>query len=411
MKTLSAAISLILLLVILGCDEAPVFPGNGPAVPHNPTPETGAGGQSLSLTLGWECSSPDERSLTYDVYIGRESSPPLEAVGVAQPSYDVDNLVPNRRYYWRVVARDDRGLVQDGPIWYFDTVSSVWEQYASPTGQNLNGVAVSGNTGRAVGDAGTLLAFADGQWSEVATGLADNLNDVAWDGATGYCVGDNGVILKLTSAGWAAESSPTVETLRAVALDGEGSAWAAGGAGTVLRLANGVWSEISVPGASGYALYDVAVNGAGEVLIAANNSTVFYWDGEGWSKETVSPGDIQIISDITSAAYLATGTLPGFWVGNALGDIIYRDVAADSTVTWVSYGTPCSASVNALDFEGGGFGMAAYATGKVSRFDGSGWATAEGIASTDLNGVAYLSAGEGWAVGDGGVIYHYRPVE
>ncbi len=412
MKKITITICLWLILITSGCDDSPVFPGNGPAVPHDPIPATGATGQNLSLILNWECSSPDDRPLTYDVYLGRETPPPLVATGVAQMNYEAENLIPNRRYYWRIVARDDRGLVQDGPIWYFDTVSSGWEQVTSPTVRNLNGVEVSGDTGRAVGDTGTLLTLVNGQWYESNTGLIDNLNAVVWDGATGYCVGDNGAILRLTSDGWSAETSPTAENLRAVTFDNTGGAWAVGGNGKVLRLANGVWSEIQVPGTSGYSLYDVAVSVAGEVIIVASNSAVFHWNGEEWSKESaVTGGEAIILTDLTSAAYLTTGTLPGFWVSNIDGDIIYRDVAADESVVWVDYGIPFSASVNALDFETGGFGMAAYPTGKVSRFDGSGWATADNVANADLNDVSYLSAGVAWVVGDNGVIYYYGPEE
>ena len=101
----------VALLSVLGCDESPVYPGQSPTVPRNPSPEMGATGQDLTLTLSWECSSPEGRPLTYDVYIGRGSPPPRVATGVPSSSYEVENLVPNRRYFWRIVARDDRGLV------------------------------------------------------------------------------------------------------------------------------------------------------------------------------------------------------------------------------------------------------------------------------------------------------------
>jgi len=410
MKRISIT-TILLTVIILGCDETPVFPGNGPEVPRNPAPAMGVTDQDLTLALSWECSSPDGRALTYDVYIGREASPPLKAVGIAQPSYVIENLTPNRRYFWRIAARDDRGLVQDGPIWYFDTASSAWAQYSSPTTSNLNGVSINGDSGWAAGDTGTLLRFDSGQWSNVSTSLLSNLNDIAWDGTTGYCVGNNGAIIKLTSAGWSTETSPTSENLHAVALDGNGGAWAVGGTGTILRLADSIWTVVSVPIAAGHTLYDVAVSDAGNVLIAASDAKVFYWDGSEWSEETAAPGSTPSLTDITSVGYSGYGNATGFWAGNVNGKILHRSVSGGGTVTWVDYGKPYSAPVNALDFESGGFGMAAFDAGRISRFDGSGWTTGETIASADLNDVAYLSAGEAWAVGNGGVIYHYSPVE
>ncbi|MCP4229213.1 MAG: fibronectin type III domain-containing protein [bacterium] len=400
----------VILVVVIACDETPVFPGEGPTVPSNPSPALDATEQSLSLTLSWECSSPDGRPLTYDVYLGRDSQPPRVATDVAQPSYQAENLAPNRTYYWRIAARDDRGLVQDGPIWRFSTVSSAWEEYSSPTTRNLNGVSINGNSGWASGNNGTLLKLENGLWTETTVDPLLGLYGVCWDGTTGYCVGDFGKIIKLTDSGWTDETSPTTDALRAVAMDRNGGAWAVGGVGTVLRLVNGVWSTVSVPDTSGYTLYDVAVNDANEVLVTASGTTVFYWDGSVWADETATTDGNPGTADVLSAGYLVTGNLTGFWVGDSDGDMLYRSVVG-STVTWSDYGRPFAGGANGIGFEGGGFGMAAFDGGAVSRFDGASWATGENVSTADLNDVEPLSKGEAWAVGDGGVIYRYSPVE
>jgi hypothetical protein len=397
--------------LVTACDETPVFPGANPGVPYNPTPALDATDQDLTLTLSWECISPEGRPLTYDVYLGRTIPPPRVAADITQPSYVAENLAPNRTYYWRIAARDDRGLVQDGPIWRFSTVSSTWEEYTSPTIRNLNGITVTGDSGWAVGNNGTLLSLDNGQWTETTVNPLLGLNGVCWDGTTGYSVGDMGSIIKLSGSGWSDETSPTTDILRAVALDDAGGAWAVGGNGTVLRNSDSVWSVISVPETAGYTLYDVAINGTDEVLIAASQRTVFHWNGASWTKEEAIIDDNYGAADLLSVGYLATGNLSGFWVGDENGDILYREVTTDTTVSWSKFNRPVSGSANGLGFESGGYGMAAFNGGAVSRFDGSGWATGQVISAADLNDIAPMSKGEAWAVGDGGVIYRYAPVE
>jgi len=38
--------------------------------------------------------------------------------------YTLENLNPNTKYYWKVVAKDGKGGVKEGPVWSFTTASS-----------------------------------------------------------------------------------------------------------------------------------------------------------------------------------------------------------------------------------------------------------------------------------------------
>jgi PKD repeat protein len=63
-------------------------------------------------------------TLTYDVYFGTSSPPPLAATNEIDPSYIPGILDYSTTYYWKVVSRDGSGTETPGPIWSFTTVSA-----------------------------------------------------------------------------------------------------------------------------------------------------------------------------------------------------------------------------------------------------------------------------------------------
>jgi hypothetical protein len=95
-----------------------------PNTPSNPTPAHGAGGQSTSLTLRWSASDPDGDPVRFDVYLGTDN-PPTQPVSSdrTSASYALSALTPGVTYFWRVVAKDNRGGVTNGPVWSFATDS------------------------------------------------------------------------------------------------------------------------------------------------------------------------------------------------------------------------------------------------------------------------------------------------
>ncbi len=92
-----------------------------PEEPSNPSPADGATGQPLSLTLSWSCDDPDGDPLTYDIYFGSSAVPTLQAENHHYPQYQVASLSGSTTYFWRIVAKDDRGNRSNGGIWSFRT--------------------------------------------------------------------------------------------------------------------------------------------------------------------------------------------------------------------------------------------------------------------------------------------------
>ena len=94
---------------------------NPPNQPSNPNPANGAIDQPVNLTLTWSCTDPDGDPLTYDVYFGISSNPPLALTNQSSASYTPGQLNNSTTYYWKIVAKDNQGATTTGPIWNFTT--------------------------------------------------------------------------------------------------------------------------------------------------------------------------------------------------------------------------------------------------------------------------------------------------
>jgi parallel beta-helix repeat protein len=100
----------------------------GPNTPSNPSPANHAAGVSINVNLSWTGGDPDaDDTVTYDVYFGTSSTPPLKATigpySATQSSitYDPGTLASNTEYYWQIIARDNYGITREGPLWDFTT--------------------------------------------------------------------------------------------------------------------------------------------------------------------------------------------------------------------------------------------------------------------------------------------------
>ncbi|MBO8166587.1 MAG: leucine-rich repeat domain-containing protein, partial [Kosmotoga sp.] len=94
-----------------------------PEKPSNPNPSNGAQGIGINPTLSWECSDPDGDDLTYDIYFGTSSNPPLKKTGHTSKSYNPGTLSYNTTYYWKIVAKDGKDGETEGPVWSFTTTN------------------------------------------------------------------------------------------------------------------------------------------------------------------------------------------------------------------------------------------------------------------------------------------------
>jgi hypothetical protein len=108
-------------------DDVKVFAGGAgvnspPNTPSNSSPANHATGVSINADLSWIGGDPDTGdTVTYDVYFGTSSSPPLASDNQAGTSYDPGTVAYNTKYYWKIIATDSHGASTMGPVWDFTT--------------------------------------------------------------------------------------------------------------------------------------------------------------------------------------------------------------------------------------------------------------------------------------------------
>lgn len=102
-----------------------------PNVPSGASPISGASNVAITTELSWVCSDPDGDTLSYDIYLGTSSSPPFVGT-VYTASYKPSTLIPNTRYYWKIVA-DDGTDTTSSPLWYFITGEEIGHEPYPPS--------------------------------------------------------------------------------------------------------------------------------------------------------------------------------------------------------------------------------------------------------------------------------------
>ncbi len=92
-----------------------------PYTPSDPDPEDGDTDIIVETDISWTCTDPDFDVLSFDIYLGESSNPPLVASDIVGTSYNPGLLDFNTKYYWKIVANDPQGASTSGPIWDFTT--------------------------------------------------------------------------------------------------------------------------------------------------------------------------------------------------------------------------------------------------------------------------------------------------
>jgi hypothetical protein len=105
-------------------DNVNVISNQPPNAPSDPNPANGETDVNLEADLSWACSDPEEDPLTYDVYFGTISPPPLVSSNQSASFYNPGTLEYDTIYYWMIIAWDDFGSSTEGPIWSFTTGSN-----------------------------------------------------------------------------------------------------------------------------------------------------------------------------------------------------------------------------------------------------------------------------------------------
>ncbi|HOK83585.1 MAG TPA: Ig-like domain-containing protein [Pseudothermotoga sp.] len=96
------------------------IPNRPPEVPSNPSPKDKSTISGNEVTLSWQSSDPDGDALFYDLYFGETSNPPMIRQNLQSTTMLIQNLEVNKKYYWKVVAKDGNASIE-GPVWSFYT--------------------------------------------------------------------------------------------------------------------------------------------------------------------------------------------------------------------------------------------------------------------------------------------------
>jgi hypothetical protein len=138
------------LSTMIAFDAIKFVYNNPPHKPYNPSPSNHATGVSIYADLSWSGGDPDAGdTVTYDVYFGTSSPPPLVSNDQSATTYDPGTLSYSTKYYWKIVATDNHGASTVGDIWDFITGSPpeyTLTIYSSPSGVTFTVDGVSHTT-------------------------------------------------------------------------------------------------------------------------------------------------------------------------------------------------------------------------------------------------------------------------
>ena len=105
-----------------------------PYPPSSPNPNNGATNIPITTDISWIGGDPDDDPVTYDVYFGTTSPPPLVVSAQSGTMYDPGILNSETLYYWRIVAWDTHGVSSTSDEWSFTTIAYQWSAWYATIG-------------------------------------------------------------------------------------------------------------------------------------------------------------------------------------------------------------------------------------------------------------------------------------
>ncbi|MHB8079606.1 MAG: WD40/YVTN/BNR-like repeat-containing protein [Candidatus Krumholzibacteriia bacterium] len=119
---------------------------------------------------------------------------------------------------------------------------------ASGNERLLAACALADGEAWAVGTGGVVVHHDGARWVREESRTGASLADVATDGRLVCAVGSGGAIVTREAGRWRREESGTSRALRAVAVMADGTAWAGGEGGVLLRRTQGTWAPWAASG-------------------------------------------------------------------------------------------------------------------------------------------------------------------
>ncbi|RPJ61789.1 MAG: hypothetical protein EHM23_05675 [Acidobacteria bacterium] len=365
---------------------------------------------------------------------------------------------------WGSAPDDVFAVGAKGTILHYD--GSSWTDMDPHTGTGFNGVWGTSSTNvLAVGTGGTVLRFDGSQWTPVSVGTSQTLFSIWGTSASDvFIAGAAGTVLHFNGTMWTAMSTGTTSDLWAIWGTSPNDVFAAGNGGTILHYNGTGWSamasgtsellfylwgsspnDVYALGTSSFRHYNGTVwadvecptpypvsiwgSSADSIFLAGDSGDIFHYNGTVW--ESIAYIDLLLMgiwgtsaSDVFAvgergviAHYDGTfwnrvddaepGGLEDVWgtSGNDVFAVGTRGIYYYTGSVWIQMdsgsfrGVWGSSSTNVFAVGG---------AGKVSRFNGDYWSSAEYPTSHDLYDVWGSSATDVFAVGESGTILRYN---
>lgn len=115
---------------------------NPPNEPSNPIPANGAANVAIDSNLKWTGGDPDGDTVTYDIYFGTATPPPLKQENHTSTIYDPGTMSYSTTYYWQIIAYDEFEVKTEGIIWYFTTEEQTNREPIRPVIDGVHGIHV-----------------------------------------------------------------------------------------------------------------------------------------------------------------------------------------------------------------------------------------------------------------------------
>lgn len=90
-------------------------------LPYTPTliyPEAFTKVNGNTVILDWTSTDVDEDEILYDIYFGDTVFPILVKENSEESNYTI-SVIPNKTYYWKIIAKDGSGGQSIGDLWNF----------------------------------------------------------------------------------------------------------------------------------------------------------------------------------------------------------------------------------------------------------------------------------------------------
>ena len=111
-------------------------------------------------------------------------------------------MIPGVSYFWKIIARDDKGNSTTGPIWQFSTGPPFWEVMLTPSAARLNAIWGANDSNIFAAGNNVMLQFDGTNWSDSGFNPGVNLLDVAGGFGVTYAVGGNSIYQKIGLEDW-----------------------------------------------------------------------------------------------------------------------------------------------------------------------------------------------------------------